>query len=176
MVFCSNRIHAAIVLMELIIEERDECLLHSREMFNVHWNTLTDNLIFSSRSWSSPLFVIQTRTGIRPRNSLWLVSICYCSVWDAWHLCLKDRGQVSGGGERCAATETRSSASLLQHPGTPRALRASRAVTWLLCWHDFRYLLCPLTWPCMGMCVCLTYADLMVTSEPSLSLPSSREC
>lgn len=135
---------------------------------------------FSSRSWSSPLFVIQTRTWIRPRNSFWLVSICYCSVWNAWHLCLKDRGQVSGGGEWCPATETRSSASLLQHSGTSQSRLAqggpSRAGTWA----DFEYLLCPLKWPCMCMSVCVfdlkepDHANLKVISEPSFPL-NSRE-
>lgn len=170
-----NRTYTAIVLMELYIKERDECCLCLREMFNGHWRTLTI-WFFSSRSWSSPLLVIQTRTWIRPRNSLWLVSICYCSIWNAGHLCLKDRGQVSGGGEWCPATEACSSESLLQHSGISLYFGSNWGF-WSYDLIGLRCLFCPCQWLCMCIYVCVfiwprkepSHGNLMVTSEPNFS-------
>ena len=119
---CNFMEFTARVLMEMFIK-KGRCIPFTL-MRNVHYPLKCFDwpfVFFPSRSWSSPLFVLQTRTWIRPRNSHWLVSICYCSVWDSWHHCFKDRGQVSGGREWCPATETHPSSGLLQHPGTSQS-------------------------------------------------------
>lgn len=75
-----------------------------------------------SRCRSSTQPVLQIGARIRPGNPFWLVSIRHRAVHCSRYLCLRNRSEVAGLREWCAAPEARDSESFLQLPGIFRTV------------------------------------------------------